>query len=86
MTLISMQAHRWLWQKALQRIGKIPAMCGENVEHALERRVELQMRKHLEEHYPLQYLLQSQPFAGLDITVRRPILIPRYCLLNIYTY
>ncbi|KAI9205414.1 S-adenosyl-L-methionine-dependent methyltransferase [Polychytrium aggregatum] len=40
----------------------------------LDRWAELRSRS----HKPLQYLLRSQPFLGLDITVRPPTLIPRW--------
>ena len=29
-------------------------------------------------HKPLQYILGSQPFCGMDICTRAPILIPRW--------
>lgn len=29
-------------------------------------------------HKPLQYILRSQPFCGLDLSIRSPTLIPRW--------
>lgn len=45
----------------------------EQHEHQLEQALDALINKHM----PLQYLLGSTPFAGLDILVRPPILIPR---------
>ncbi|KAL7752164.1 hypothetical protein RI367_002208 [Sorochytrium milnesiophthora] len=36
------------------------------------------VRQRTEQHKPLQYILGDQPFAGLSIRVRPPVLIPRW--------
>ncbi|KAJ3052770.1 putative lipoyltransferase 2, mitochondrial [Rhizophlyctis rosea] len=41
-------------------------------------RLEAWVSQRTEEHKPLQYILGTQPFAGLEFKVRRPTLIPRW--------
>jgi release factor glutamine methyltransferase len=59
-----MSYHRWL---------KEAASHYSNPQRKLEA-----WKQDLKRNKPLQYLLQSQPFCGLDIAVRPPVLIPRW--------
>ncbi|KAJ3138158.1 hypothetical protein HK100_000091 [Physocladia obscura] len=43
-----------------------------------KHRLESWIHARLASHRPLQYILGTQPFAGLDLFVRKPTLIPRW--------
>ena len=62
--LMDTQERQWMYQHVAHR---------KDASDRLLRMVDARLTR----HKPLQYMLQSQPFCGLDIRIRPPILIPR---------
>jgi release factor glutamine methyltransferase len=59
-------------QSKLQLITSQPAISEEQYEHILTN-----IKKHVDDNYPLQYILKTVPFYNLTIHVEPPTLIPR---------
>jgi methylase of polypeptide subunit release factors len=66
------QEIRWLQRFATDRRAQSP-----DASQAQARRLTAYVNQRIEQHKPLQFILGSQPFCGLEIRVRPPILIPR---------
>ena len=69
----------WWMLEAITKKNKLALLV--NAEITLtpdqQKLLALWIKKHVNEHYPLQYLLGSIAFAGLTIIVEPPTLIPR---------
>jgi release factor glutamine methyltransferase len=80
------QAHRemkWMMDSLAQRrkgdpSTRGPSKVGRPILSPSEwKRLEQNVRDREERSKPLQYVLGTQPFCGLDILLRSPVLIPR---------
>jgi release factor glutamine methyltransferase len=73
--------HQYAWWllEALTKQKKVQLIEHFDIELTEEQDETLNswIKKLIEQHYPLQYLLGSVPFCDLDILVEQPVLIPR---------
>jgi hypothetical protein len=70
------------WMLKYLTAGRIGCTMGSSeYDHGLPPRLHHLVHQRVFKAKPLQYILRSQPFCGLDIIVRKPVLIPRYVSL-----
>lgn len=48
-----------------------------------EQHLNYYLHQRLNQYKPIQYILGNTPFCNLNITLRPPILIPRYSIFNL---
>jgi release factor glutamine methyltransferase len=82
---ISRQELRWMMQAILDKRALGRKRYDVDLESTIDNftvkekiRLNVWIRDRVLAHKPLQYILRSQPFCGLDIKVRPPTLIPRW--------
>jgi release factor glutamine methyltransferase len=73
------EQHAWWILEAITKKNKSTLIIQETVElkEAQQQQLKEWITKLVDEHMPLQYLIGSVPFAGLEILVEPPVLIPR---------
>lgn len=73
---IATQVAWWLLEKATQK-NRAHIILEQEISQTINQKVEQWISQIVDEYMPVQYILGSVPFLGLEITVKAPILIPR---------